>query len=60
MKRMSAQTKEIIINLLMLEYGWSRAFCVEYLMERRNGLGHEQAMEEATEKVRLEQQGAEQ
>ena len=60
MKRMSAQTKEIIINLLMLEYGWKRPFCVEYIMERRNGLNHEQAMEEATEKVRLEQQGAEQ
>jgi hypothetical protein len=60
MKSTEKQTKEFIIHILMSEYGWKRSFCVEYIMERRNGLNHEQAMEEATEKVRLEQQGAEQ
>jgi hypothetical protein len=59
MRRMTAQTKEIIINLLMLEYGWSRAFCVEYIMERYyHGHSQEEAIEQANEKFRLAQQEA--
>jgi hypothetical protein len=61
MKSTEKQTKEFIIHILMSEYGWKRDFCVEYIMERRyNQMGHQQAIEAATEKLRLEQQGAEQ
>jgi hypothetical protein len=59
MKSTEKQTKEFIIHILMSEYGWSRAFCVEYIMERRyHGSSHEEAIEEANEKFRLAQQEA--
>lgn len=45
------------IQELMTKYGWSRAFCVEYIMEMRYhgqfGMTHEQAVEEVSEKFRL-------
>jgi hypothetical protein len=48
------ETKERVISELMAEHGWSRAFCVEYIMERRyNQMSHEQAYEEVSEKFRL-------
>lgn len=53
------ETKERVISELMAEHGWSRAFCVEYIMERRyHGSSHEEAIEQANEKFRLAQQEA--
>jgi hypothetical protein len=62
MSRMTQQQKENAIGFLTRKYGWSRAFCVEYIMERLYhgpfGMTHEQAVEEVNEKFRLAQQRA--
>lgn len=51
--------RERTIQKLILEYEWSRAFAIEYLMERRyHGCSHEEAIEQANEKFRLAQQEA--
>lgn len=61
MTSMAKQTKEFIIHILMDKYGWSRAFCVEYIMERSyNQMGHQQAIEAVSEKFRLVEQGEQQ
>ena len=50
---MTPQQKENAIGFLTRKYGWSRAFCVEYIMERRyHGCSHEEAIEQANEKFR--------
>jgi len=56
---MTPQQKENAIGFLTRKYGWSRAFCVEYIMERwYHGSSHGEAIEQANEKFRLAQQEA--
>mgnify|MGYP006287681127 CR=1 FL=1 len=46
--------RERAIQELISKYEWSRAFAIEYLMERRyHGCSHEDAIEQASEKFRL-------
>ena len=46
--------REALIQELMAEHDWSRAFAVEYFMERRyHGCSHERAIEQVNEKFRL-------
>ena len=46
--------RERAIQELISKYEWSRAFAIEYLMERRyHGCSHEDAIEQTSEKFRL-------